>query len=479
MLGLILNRGVAFLLVPFYARALEPSVFAKLDLCMTTVLFLAPLFELGMASAMLRFFHLYEDPEERLAATRTSFTFILLAVSAFTALVLGVANVLSVGVFGDEAGASLIRLVGLTAAITVVGNQVLALLRAQEKSVSFAILNLVRSLVGPAAIILLVVRFDLGLYGVLWGEIAGLGVMMIAGIVMCRRWFGLTLSGKALREMLAFGLPLLPMGLSTPIITMSDRYFLRIWVGFEELAVYSLGFKIAMIVTLLTRAFQTAWPAAAYQIAKEEDATRSIADIFRIVVVGISAMALFLSVAAPELVQIVGGRAIYMPARAIVPWIAFSYAVYLCVLYVLTSLTIANKTGAVFLVVSGGCIAKILLNLALIKTYGTVGAAVSTLAAFAVELIVGYAVAQRIYPVPYPLRRILLFTIAVTASAVGAWSASRLSLGLSLALRVLVLAAFPVAAFGTGMIHRSELRSVWRSIAPRIERFLPGRNPSP
>ena len=472
MLGLVLNRGVAFLLVPFYTRALEPAVFARLDLCTATVLILLPIFELGMGTAMVRFYHLYDDADEQRGVTRTSFTFVLGAVAAWITLAFALAGPLSRVVFGVADQTTFIRLVAVTTGITVLGNQVLSLLRAQEKSVQFAVLNLTRSLVGPGAIVLLVVRFDMGLLGVLWGDIAGLATMTLVGLVMCRRWFGFGVDGGVLRRMLRFGVPLLSMGLATSIITLSDRYFLRAWVGLEGLAVYSLGFKVAMIITLVTRAFQTAWPASAYQIAKEPDGPQHMADIARFVLGVVLSIALLLTLASPELVRLFGGRELYAAGRYVVPWIAFSYAVYLAVLYVFTAVTIANRTGLVFIVVCGGCLAKIGLNMLLIKPFGALGAAASTLCAFVIELALGYVVAQRVYPVPYALGRIVPFAGIAAAAAVGAHWAGGLGSGTGVAVRAAIGLAFVGGALVTGLVTPAELRSACRHAGRLRERLF-------
>ena len=45
---------------------------------------------------------------------------------------------------------------------------------------------------------------------------------------------------------------------------VSDRYFLRDAVGMDMLAVYSLGFKVAMVLSLATQALQTAYAPSAF-----------------------------------------------------------------------------------------------------------------------------------------------------------------------------------------------------------------------
>lgn len=471
MLGILANRGIAFLLVPLYTRVLPPSEFAKWDLCTTTIVFLLPVFEMGMATALLRFYHLVNTDEDRLRVCRSSFAFVTASAFLLSALIMGSAEPLARAVFGDADDATLVQLIALAAGVMVVNNQVLALLRAQSRSILFSILNLVRAIIGPSVIILLVLWFDWGVVGVLIGDIAGLLAVTCIGLFSARRYFGIFPNPALLKRMLLFGVPLLVVAIASPVINYSDRYFLRWWVGLEEMAVYSLGFKIAMLLSLLTQAFQTAWPASAFELDKDQYGSAKMAQIFRIMMTGMLGAALIVSLFAPELVALFAGSAFYQEARSIIPWICFANVSYLALLYILTVVTIANKTVSISLIVVAGCAAKIALNYVLIPRFGTLGAAASTVIATWVELVPAYLLAQRVRSVPYRLPSVLSFT----ALTVGAMIASVLVGGLppiqSAPLRVTVLAGFVATAWLFGMITAAEFREIWRTVVGRLRRL--------
>lgn len=460
MLGILANRGIAFLLVPVYTRVLPPSEFAKWDLCTTTILFLLPVFEMGMATALLRFYHLVDSEEERRRVCQSSFTYVTASAVVLSTLMIGLAAPLARAVFGDAEDAALVQLIALTAGVMIVNNQVLALLRAQSRSVLFSVLNVVRAVVGPALIIVLVVRFHWGLAGVLVGDLAGLFGMTAIGVVAGRRYFGILPCPALLKRMLVFGAPLFVVAVASPIINYSDRYFLRLWVGLDETAVYSLGFKIAMLLGLLTQAFQTAWPASAFELDKDRHGSVKMARIFRIMLTGMLGTALMLSLLAPEMVRVFAGSDFYRDARSIIPWICFANVSYMALLYILTVVTIANKTLSISLIVTGGCITKIALNYALIPSLGILGAAASTVVATWVELVPAYLLAQRVRPAPYRLDRVLPFTVV----SAGALSASVFAGGLPLiqsaSLRVLILVGFAAATLLLRMITPGEVREI-------------------
>jgi len=480
MLGLMANRGVAFLLVPLYTRTFEPSVFATWDLATTTIIFLVPLFELGMASALVRYYHQHDEERERKKAIGTAFVFVLCSSAVFSIGAFLFAPWLAAAIFGDASLGHLVKLIAVTISLTAVSNQFLALLRAQERSMAFSIVNLARAVVGPLMILLLILVFDFGLVGVLWGDIAGIVCMGAAGLWLTRRHLVFAISGARLKSMLAFGLPLIPWALTISIITLSDRYFLRLWTDLEELAIYSLGFKVGMIMTLFTRAFQAAWPASAYRIAKEDDAREQLADGGRYVFSASALLAAGLALAAPELVAIFGGSDFYAPAIHITPWIVFSYALYQLTLLLLIAITITHKNYYVTVLAVGAVFVKLVLSVALIPKFGAYGAALSTFGSFCMLLIFGYLTAQRVYYIPYPLKPVAILVTVIAlfnaAAFLFVYETTPVHTMVRIAMWCVLVAVLPVSGLIDPDTIRRLGRAAWRRVPRRTSHGEQGIN---
>lgn len=89
MVGLALSRGIAIALVPLYTRTLSPADFFTWDLATTTILFVLAIAELGMSSALARFYVKADSNAERRAVARTA------SAVAFLMLVLTVGTLLA------------------------------------------------------------------------------------------------------------------------------------------------------------------------------------------------------------------------------------------------------------------------------------------------------------------------------------------------------------------------------------------------
>jgi len=180
------------------------------------------------------------------------------------------------------------------------------------------------------------------------------------------------------------------------------------------------------------------------------------------------AMAFGLALIAPEAVRIIGGRDEYAGAAFIVPWIAFSYALYAGVLYVQTGITVVNKTYLILIVMAVGSTAKIGLNIALIPVLGNYGAAMATFAAFWLECIGALLITQRVFPVPYPLGRIgVVFGCAFVGGLSMAWW-GELSLGRGIAVRLAMSTALVGLMLATNAVRVDEIKAVWGSIRKRL-----------
>jgi O-antigen/teichoic acid export membrane protein len=89
-------------------------------------------------------------------------------------------------------------------------------------------------------------------------------------------------------------------------------------------------------------------------------------------------------------------------------------------IFVIPGVSILRKTWLVVIFASVAALVNVGLNLVLIPHYGSTGAAVATLIAYAVLALLGYVVNQRIYPVPFETG---IFIIALlTGTALYIWS---------------------------------------------------------
>ena len=459
MLGLGASKGIAVALVPLYTRWLTQSEYAMWDLTTTSVLFAGAVIDMGMCTTLARLYIGSKEPEERAMATRTAMAVVIAMSMLFIAAGLAFGEPLAKWLLGDAARGDLIRLASISAAITVLGNIPLALLRAKHKSSLFSALCVIRALASLGFIYYFAYVRKWGVEGILVGDTLGLAVLALAGIATSPREFVPAFKRDWLVKVLVFGLPLVPIAVATLTTLVSDRYFLKTAVGLEQLAVYSLGTKVALLMSLFAQALQVAWGPAAFSMAETPTARKDLADSFRLVCLGLALLALGLSAYAPELVRLFGPPS-YREAYRIVPWISLSYALQSAVIIVSTNMVIVHRTGLVMLGYLAGAASKLALNALLIPIYGISGAAAATLGAYALQIAIGLWQTRRVYPVPYAHSQLLALVVATLAAALLLSLLGPASTPVTIAIRTAVLAVFGIGLFMSPYVTTRERQQV-------------------
>src|SRR5439155_192671 len=168
---------------------------------------------------------------------------------------------------------------------------------------------------------------------------------------------------------------------------------------------------------LLLTAFRMAWPAFAYSIEDDREAQRTYSFVLTYVVFVCCWLALALGLLAPWIVKVITTKPFY-PAQNVVAPLAFGVAAFGAYVVVQIGTGRARQTRSNWLVTGAAAAVNVALNLALIPSYGRMGAAIATVVAYTL-LFVGMAWrAQRVFPVSYQWRRVATLGVAAVGLTV-------------------------------------------------------------
>jgi O-antigen/teichoic acid export membrane protein len=233
------------------------------------------------------------------------------------------------------------------------------------------------------------------------------------------------------QRMMRYSLPLVVVGLAGIVNEVLDRILLKyllpgdLETRFTGVGVYGACYKLAMLMTILTQAFQYASEPFFFRHAEREDARQLYARVAQaFAAVGALAFAgvmLFLDV-----FQYFLGGGGYREGLGVVPILLMANLLLglyynVSVWYKLTDRTLMGAWIAL-----GGALVTIGLNIWLIPRIGYMGSAWATLACYASMLVATWQIGQRYYPVPYPVARILLYVagsvaVYLLAQMLGEW----------------------------------------------------------
>jgi O-antigen/teichoic acid export membrane protein len=441
-LGGLIQRIVAVLLLPLYTRYLSPEDYGAIEVLVALSAVVFALLRAGIQSSFFRFYFQAEDERGRQTVVRTSFWFTMGAATIALVVGLVLAAPIATAIFGTSEHADLVRAAfgGLWASMNY--DQLTALFRVEERSVSYSVASLANVLLTVGATILLVVVLNQGPLGVLVGNFSGTLAVYAILLVYRRSQLGLEFDTGVFRRMTAWGMPFVPSVIALNLIDFSDRFFLVRIKGQEELGLYAIGMRISAGLLFLLAAFRTAWPAFAYSIP-EEEAKRTYGYVLTYVTFFSSWAAVALGLGSPWLVRLLTTPDFYGGSR-VVPVLVFAFVVFGMYVVVVTSIGRAGRRGSNWMITGAAALLNVALNLILIPPYGMTGAAISMVASyFAMFLGITWK-AQRVFPVIYQWRRV---AVAI-GTAVVLVVAGRLVGGLPAAIGL--TAAYPFVLALTG-----------------------------
>ena len=450
-LGGIVSRVLAVFLLPLYTRYLTTADLGAVGLVVALSAVVVTILRAGISSAFFRFYFDSTAEAQRRLVVRTSFWFTM--ASATFGLIAGVLLAEPLADLLDLDDPNLVRagFVGVWAQMNY--EQLTSLFRAEERSTAFVLASLSNIAVTIGATILLVVVWEQGALGVIVGNVVGTLAVYVALLSVHREQLGLQFSRPLLREMNRFGVPLVPAALALIAVNFSDRFFLVHLASLSEVGLYEIGVRIASAMVLLLTAFRMAWPAFAYSIVDDDEAKRTYAFVLTYLVVVASWLALGLGLLAPWLVRLLTQPAFYEGESVVAP-LAFGGVAYAAYIVMAIGVGRAKRTQFNWVITGFAALVNVALNLILIPPYGIMGAAVATVAAYAVMFLGMTWYAQRVFPVPYQWRRVLTAVAAALAllllgRQLGGFAAA---LGFSL--------AYPLALLLLGFFLPEERRSL-------------------
>jgi O-antigen/teichoic acid export membrane protein len=240
-------------------------------------------------------------------------------------------------------------------------------------------------------------------------------------------------------------------------LELSDRVILEHMVSIAELGVYSLGYQLGSAITMLSTAFNSAWipHLFGYLQRGEEGADERVARLTTYFIVGLVFAALGWALLLPDLLRLVVTPA-FFPATRIALWVIGAGVLGGLYLVPVGLLFWSKATRWVPLATIAAGATNIGLNLLLVPRYGSIAAAISTLVANAVLLVVVAFVAQRIHPLPYEYRR-LGIAVGGALALFAAWGILPLGPGAArAAVAFLLWIAYPLVLVGLGFFRAGE-----------------------
>ena len=418
LLGILVRLG-NLLLLPLYWRHIEPAGFGILGIAELLNYLLLPCLTLSLDGAVMRFYHEWPISERRRrvgAAWTLSFANAL----AWGLLLLAVGAVVWPLAIRSVVFMPYVAVVILSLIAQSVYQVPLTVLRIQERSGLFMLATLASFLASAGVGVYFVVVRKLGIVGLLYGNLAGHGLVAIGVTVAMSASRHVSFSWSQLRSELRYALPLLPSAVLMGVPRFIDRFFLDKFVPLAQVGFYSIANSFGNAVLQAQVSLKSAWfPMTIRLSADNPEAPRLIAQTGKYFVATMLGISLAVAMLGRDYVTLsnAGG---YLEVRRYIPVFALIAFVSSFDVLSYTAVSLSKRTAQLL----GIAVFQALLGIALIGwgawKFGILGALVGTLIVRTLAAALFFVTSHRAYPVRYPLPRLLAaFLLAVGCHLAG------------------------------------------------------------
>lgn len=455
-----LNRATGFLLIPVYTRFMQPEEYGLLSLCQVLIGLLAILYEIGMNSSLLRYYFDCDTSDEKKGLIGTSVTFLLLYNLTITLLIMIFSMELSRIFLSGDSNKDIIILIGITVFFKNLNQVPFILFRVNNLSFHYSILSFIKLILTLGLNILFVVHLKRSVLGIMESQLIISFVFILLLLPYLIKNMRFTFNFTIFTKLCKFGLPLIPTNLIGFALLMSDRYILKMFVSMHEIGIYSLGYKLAMIVNIVAvNAISLAWPVSLMKLSKAKQTGPQIAKICTYLIGFICILVIFISLFIEEILNVIADNS-YLGAGKVVPIVAFAYLFFAFYKLFESGIFIAKKPGYYPLITGAAGIVNISLNFLLIPACGFMAAAYNTLVAYVLLACLTLYVSNKLYPIPFEYTRLIFIVVLSAVLVIISRSINMNSSSYEFLLKVILLAAFPAILMLAGFFTLDEKEKI-------------------
>ncbi|MBW8000474.1 MAG: oligosaccharide flippase family protein [Planctomycetes bacterium] len=274
----------------------------------------------------------------------------------------------------------------------------------EDKPFRYAVFFVSKLTINIALSLLLVIVFSMSWEGRIVGIIATEILFAVAAIILLVRKYRVKISVQInyIKDILKFGLPLLPHAVAMAILTGADKFFLKKAEGFSVLGVYIIGFMFGQIVLFISSSIDVAISPRLYRRLGALNKENSL-ELVRYIYVYLLILIFIASAVAFSsrfLLKFLVAEEFY-PAGKFIIWICFANVSFGMYRVFAQFITYAKKTYMLSYATVVSSVFAVFANYFLIKLNGPVGAAQGVFVSYTFYSLFTWYCANRVIPLPW------------------------------------------------------------------------------
>jgi O-antigen/teichoic acid export membrane protein len=410
--GSALQGFVTFLLLPILSDYYTLEDYGKYTLIVLVGTVLGLVFYFGAQSSITRFYYEQNNQNYKLKVV-TNATLITL-IGALICVTVGFlsASFVSKVLFNTTEYSNLIILSSIAASFTIINTYLVTYLRLVKKSFLFIFVNVLNLVVNflVTLILLRVSFFEEVLIAPFAGQIMGILISVLFSVLpVMKMWNSNNIDLENIKMQFKFSFPIIMNGILFSFLEWSDRIVIEEKLSIADVGIYSFGYKIGTIITLLfVLPFGMIFSVLRMEYVKDRNSNSFFSTVTTYYTIIGMTIVIMLTVFAKSITLLASSSSDYVESFLIVPWILlgrlflgyagiFDFGIYY-----------AKKTYHYLWIYTIALFLNIALNYLLVESFGYQFAAINKMFSYFVLIIILYITSEKYFHIPIERRLIKL-----------------------------------------------------------------------
>ena len=242
---------IGFIFLPLLTAYFSTSEFGVYSLLLLVSTLSSAIFFFGASSIINRYFFEIDTQEHRNGIVTTTFSIAVLGAVLQFLLALMFKEELASFLIGDVKYSNHMLLVLTSGSVGMVMNYNLVILRIEKKSANYVLINVISNLINIGIAYILLKFFEFDLYAPILGILAANSLCLTLSYPVVHKYLWAKIDRKAFGEFLFFGFSTTITGFSYYFLDWIDRYFIKEYASISDVGIYSLGYRIGMLIHIL------------------------------------------------------------------------------------------------------------------------------------------------------------------------------------------------------------------------------------
>jgi O-antigen/teichoic acid export membrane protein len=405
-IGNLALRTASFLMIPIYTHFLSVNDYGLLATLLLVTQIMVIFMDVGTRKGFMRFAPEYEDKNQIGHVIGSSIGITLMSGLVVTGICLLFLQPLFRGVLHTNQVLGYIILTCCSALVQSLYLYITSYYRAKEEGIKFMIASFsaLALLVVTSLVFFLILHQ--GVQGALMAQIITYGSLWLVVSLNVFSKTNIGFSRELIEKLFRYGFPLVFAMAGNVATEISGMFFLSYFANLEEVAIYSLGYKIAQIASMaLILPFQLAYEPFVYAYIDKPEIRATIAKLLTYLMFAFTFVAFGIAFISRDLLQVIAPPeyfAAYLIIFLILPEVAFKGVYYIGE----SLLSAKNKTQIIGIIVIIFTALSFLLNYLFIPHWGRYGVIfVTNLTTISVAMLL-MALGMRVFPIPLEMRRL-------------------------------------------------------------------------